>query len=876
MAKGQEQSLPWVWLHSAEAADGGVVGGAAALTRSLLWSEKSNQMPQTAVITTAAYRVVGEAGLARLTRDLTRNLAPHDVEAIRQVSVRLTRAWQRAELPKPVMRAVSQVWQKLGKSAGAVTVRPSPVQWVNAAATVAEQYVTIDHLKNETALAAALRRVWASGFSEAALSWRLQHGLDPAGFELAVAVQASAGKGGSLYPIDPVLHTKAVWCADLDSVQARVFVPERTEATVIETAEGIPEGGLLNLVRLLRPNVLNKSVRILWARDGQNLQPLWITDWPQTNVVMSATVRYELKKTGPVVATGTAYGQGVAAGVVTAIDGSERCPAGAIAVVAELTPRVMAALTAAAGVICEEAVVSGYAAALVREYGIPAVAGVPRARVLCKKAGTVTISNLPDGSAMIYQGVLPYEVHTDSVVEVSRPKTKLGAVVTQPERVAEVAALPVTGAEFPLEFAWSAVGIHPLTLLRGPNRAARVAKTTTDLVTRLARVAAALYPRPVQVRLSSFGKAEFAALEGGKENQDPESTGEDVQGAGRYLTSEYGPVFALECEVLQRVRAFGLSNVQPILPFCRTPEEAEAVRALAEKNGLTPKAGWQIAVACNIPANVMLAREVVRIFDGLYIDVTALADDRTNRQWLRQVIKTARRARKPVYVAGRLLGQNKSLVQFLLQQRVSSITVLPDAVLTVQAEMSAVEKTIGRTGDRTSFKALVLVTAAGIIAASLLGLGAGCSRTPVELPSDGTSDISPAELRLRLEARTQATLERQAAEFAASTTTLHITTFANFSVAYPRVWNIDYRSDSVMFTDPVSKNTVTISRQKKTRQSVTSTIDTTALYTARRYSIPDSVPSRAVYEIGLADNSLLEISGEAAFVDAISHSVSFD
>lgn len=875
MAKGQEQGAPWLWLHSPEAADGQIVGGAAALTRALLWSDKTNQLPQTAVLTTVAYRAVGADGLARLTRDATRDLAPHDVTAIHQASVRLTRAWQRAVLPKSVTRAVSQVWQKLGKSADSLTVRPSPVQWANTASTVAEQYVTIDHIKNEAALAAALRRVWASGFSEAALTWRLQHGLDPAGFDLAVAVQASAGRGGWLYPIDPMLHSSAVWCAETEAAQARVFVPTRAEAAVIESITEIPDAPLLRLIEKMRPVAANKSVRILWAKDGKELIPVWATTWPQSTITAVSTTRYELKKTGPVIATGTAYGTGIAAGVVAVIDGSERCPAGAIAVVAELTPRVMNALAVAAGVICEEPGVSGYAAALVREYGIPAVSGVPRARAVCKKAGTVTIANQTDGSALVYQGVLPFEVHTESAVESRRTKTALFAVVTQPERVVDVAALPATGAEFPLEFGWSTIGTHPLALLRGPNRTTRTAKAVNDLATGIARVAAAFYPRPVHVRLSSFGSAEFAALDGGKANQDAESSGRDVQGAGRYLTPEYGPVFALECEALQRVRAFGLTNVQPILPFCRTPDEAKAVRALAEKNGLTTKAGWEMAVACTIPANVILARDVVRTFDGLYLDVSEVIDNRTNRQWLRQVIAAGRRARKPVHAAGHSLVQNKTLLQFLLQQKITSLTVLPDAVVSAQREIRFIEQTVGRTGNRTSLKALGLVIGAGLIAASLLGLGAGCSRTPAELPV-GTSDISPAELRTRLEARTNATLARQAAEFAASTTTLKISTFANFAITHPRLWNTDYRPESVTFTDPATGATATISRQGKTRQSVTSTPVTGTPYTARRYEVPSSLGPRAAYEIILPDNSLLEISGDTNLVDILGPNITFE
>ncbi len=848
MAKSPEQSAPWVWLQAAEAADGGLVGGAAALTRALLYTEKKSLLPQTAVFTTAAYQAAGADGLAKLTRDITRDLAPHDTAAIRQASLKLTRAWQRAALPKSVMRAVTSVWQKLGKSAGSVVLRPSPVQWAHAAATVAEQYVTIERIKNEAALAGALRRVWASGFSEAALTWRLQHGLDPAGFDLAVAVQADAPKTGWLYPIDPVLHTTSVWCIEGGVGQARIFVPDRGEPAVIEAAPGLEDSAIRELVQLVRPVATGKAVRVLWYKDGSSLVPLWATPWPQSPVAAATTTRYELKKTGPVVATGTPYGIGVAAGAVAVMDGTEPCPPGAIAVVAELTPRVMSGLGAAAGVVCEETVISGYAAALLREYAIPVVMGVPRARIICKKASPVTIANQPDGTGTIYQGVLPFEVFTEPATPGRAVKTGLLAVVAQAERAAEVAALPVTGAEFSLAFAWSTIGVHPLTVLRGPHHTVRAAKAVADLVTAVSRLAAAFFPRPVHVRLSSFGSTEFAALEGGKEYQDAEAEGADVQGAGRYLTPEYGPVFALECQVLQRVRACGLTNVQPIIPFCRTPDEAQAVRALAEANGLTAKAGWSLAVACTIPANVVLARDMARIFDSLYLDVQTVPNDRTNRQWLARLIAAARRARKPVHAAGGSFTHNSELIQFLLQQRIASVTVLPEAVIATQRELAFVEQTVGRTGNRTSFRALALVIATGLLAAGLLGLGAGCSRTPVELPDDGTSDISPAELRQRIEAKYTEELAKQKNEFMQATTTLRVTTFAKFAIDYPRVWSVDYRPDRVILTNTVNEN-ITISRQKKSR---------------------DLAGSR---EFPLADGSLLEISGAATMVETVAGSV---
>ena len=85
------------------------------------------------------------------------------------------------------------------------------------------------------------------------------------------------------------------------------------------------------------------------------------------------------------------------------------------------------------------------------------------------------------------------------------------------------------------------------------------------------------------VRLSDFKSNEYRKLIGGARYEpDEENPMLGFRGASRYVAESFRDCFALECEAMKRVRDdMGLTNVELMVPFVRTVDEARAVMRAA-------------------------------------------------------------------------------------------------------------------------------------------------------------------------------------------------------------------------------------------------------------------------------------------------------
>ena len=224
-----------------------------------------------------------------------------------------------------------------------------------------------------------------------------------------------------------------------------------------------------------------------------------------------------------------------------------------------------------------------------------------------------------------------------------------------------------------------------------------------ELAEGIAQIAAAFWPKSVIVRFSDFKTNEYRNLIGGYLYEPKEENPMmGWRGASRYYDPNFKEAFLMECEAIKRVReVFGLKNVSVMVPFCRTPEEGEKIMDLIKKSGLKNKNdGLKVYVMCEIPSNVILAEEFLKIFDGMSIgsnDLTQLVmgvdrdnayiqkitDERNKavKECLSRVIKICRQKKKYCGICGQAPSDFPEFAEFLVKEGIESISLNPDTII---------------------------------------------------------------------------------------------------------------------------------------------------------------------------------------------------
>jgi pyruvate,water dikinase len=344
----------------------------------------------------------------------------------------------------------------------------------------------------------------------------------------------------------------------------------------------------------------------------------------------------------------------------------------------------------------------------------------------------LTVSCADGETGAVYRGALPFSRRRVERGALPRPATKVLLNVANPDQAFRLAALPVDGVGLArIEFIMTnAVGVHPMAALHADRVSDPATRAQVDalvggyadpgeyVVARLAEgvamIAAAFHPREVIVRLSDFKSNEYAGLLGGRDFEPVEENPMlGFRGAYRYAHPRYREAFALECRAMRRVREdMGLDNVTLMVPFCRTPAEGRRVVDLMASHGLRRgEHGLEIFVMCEIPSNVLRAREFAAIFDGFSIgsnDLTQLVlgvdrdselvapvfDERDPAVLaaIADVIRTAHAAGVKIGICGQAPSDYPEFARFLVAHGIDSISLNADAVLRGLETIAAAER----------------------------------------------------------------------------------------------------------------------------------------------------------------------------------------
>jgi pyruvate, water dikinase len=481
-----------------------------------------------------------------------------------------------------------------------------------------------------------------------------------------------------------------------------------------------------------------RPMDIEWAKDGDSGELFIVQARPETvhsQRAASVLKTYRLIDKGERLLTGLSVGDAIAAGKVCVIkspDKIDQFEDGSILVTEMTDPDWVPIMSRATGIITDNGGRTSHAAIVSRELGIPAIIGTGEGTDVLRHGQEVTISCAEGDQGYVYEGRLEFEAVEENLDDIPKTHTRIMMNIGSPAAAFRWWRLPCEGVGLArMEFIINnIIKIHPMALVRFEAIEDKETRRQIQQLTRgyadkaryfvehlargIAKIAVAHYPEPVIVRMSDFKTNEYADLIGGQPFEPREENPMlGFRGASRYYSDQYRDGFALECQAIKMVREeIGLDNVIVMIPFCRTPEEADRVLDVMAQHGLKQgKHGLQVYVMCEIPSNVVLAEEFARRFDGFSIgsnDLTqlVLGVDRGSSQlaplfderhaaiktMIQHLIQVAHKAGRKVGICGEAPSNYPDFAGFLVEAGIDSISLNPDSIVGVKRHVARIEK----------------------------------------------------------------------------------------------------------------------------------------------------------------------------------------
>ena len=503
----------------------------------------------------------------------------------------------------------------------------------------------------------------------------------------------------------------------------------------------LSDAEILDLARMAVTieNHYGQPMDMEWARDGETGELFIVQARPETvqsRADAAAIKSYTVKKAGKALIRGLSVGSSVAAGRVSIIESAkdiDRFVDGSILVTSTTDPDWVPVMKRASAIVTDHGGRTSHAAIVSRELGLPAIVGTGNATHILHDEQEVTVSCAGGGEGVVYEGIADFEAEDLRIDDLPSTKTQIMLNMANPSAAYRWWRLPFDGVGLArMEFVVNnVIKVHPMALvhfdrLKDEAAKAQIAEMTKGyvdkteffvdgLVRGLSQIAAVAYPRPVIVRMSDFKTNEYAELMGGREFEPIEENPMiGFRGASRYYSPRYEEGFALECKAIHRLRMkLGFENVVVMIPFCRSPDEADKVLGVMKKHGLERgKDGLEVYVMGEIPANVILAEDFAKRFDGFSIgsnDLTqlTLGVDRDSEEladlfdesdpavlWMiESLIARAHKAGAKVGLCGQAPSNDPAFARLLVEAGIDSISVTPDSFVAVKHYVGVAEGT---------------------------------------------------------------------------------------------------------------------------------------------------------------------------------------
>ncbi len=599
----------------------------------------------------------------------------------------------------------------------------------------------------DVAISAGIQRMVRSETGAAGVMFSVD---TESGFDRVVFVTASYGLGetvvqGAVNPDEFYVHKdllengkQAILRKNLGSKAVKMVYTDTTEAGhSVETVDvdknacsqfSISDDDVHALAKqaVIIEKHYGRPMDIEWGKDGDDGKIYILQARPETvnsQKTSNKVERYLLNERSDVLCEGRSIGQRIGSGkvrIIRSMDEMHLVEDGDILVSDMTDPDWEPVMKRASAIVTNRGGRTCHAAIIARELGIPAVVGCGNATDVLAGIEEATVSCAEGDTGFVYKGILSFDINSSDISAMPELPFKIMMNVGNPDRAFDFQSYPNEGVGLArLEFIINRmIGIHPKALINFDSLPSDLQSTISSrisgyegpvdfyrkkIVEGVATIAGAFYPKKVIVRMSDFKSNEYAHLIGG-ETYEPSEENPMIgfRGASRYVSDSFRDCFKLECEALKYVRdETGLTNVEVMVPFCRTPGEAKQVIDILAENGLKRgENGLRIIMMCEIPSNALLADEFLAHFDGFSIgsnDLTQLTlgldrdsgliahlfDERNEaiKKLLHMAIQACLKADKYIGICGQGPSDHPDFAKWLMDEGINTVSLNPDSVM---------------------------------------------------------------------------------------------------------------------------------------------------------------------------------------------------
>lgn len=748
-----------VWLKDIDREDIHLVGEKSAHLGDLV----QNKFPVLPgfVLTAAAYTTfIKENRLEKPIAHLLHSINYSDPNSLAQVANHIKKLIVSAPFSKELSTQLFKFYERLDTRTQnpAVAIRTSVLSVHAAMPSTVVPHDSLLNIKGESSVANAIRQVWSTAYDAHALHYRHTHQERESGIKMAVIIQkmVNAESSGLLFTTHPTTGDKKLMIIEAvlglgDHLKNKHINPDlyevskeileitkkqiRTQSTMLVNAkeqykevtvpkkqqslQKINDNHIITLAQLGKKleNHYFYPQDIEWSIEGSQIfimetRPLMQSERTERKIDKNESTLFSQSHTVRSLLIGEPGSPGIGVGpvrVITKLSDLNVFKPGEVLVTDKTSPQFELAMRRASALVVEAGGRTSHAASMARQFGVPAIVGVPNARATLKSGTVITVKG---NSGEILKGNLKLlSAYSPDPSQNYKSRTKIYVELTNTSLIEKLDTLPIDGVGALYgDTLIRKFGIHPKKVLQDKKTAEFTAYLTKEIGT----VAKSIYPKPLIFSLSNGTVDMYRTLAGGKDFEPFKEKNELIGYRGSFRHLNDLRVLELELSVIKSVRAFGYNNVQIRIPFTRSVREFELMKKVIHTAGFRRNATSTLWMTCSTPANVLEIDEYIRTgLDGVYVDAGLLSQliigyDKDNFEishamsqlspavlWAFQhVITQCKKKKVNVIFSSSSISLTPDLAEKLVEWDIDTISTFPESVHHIRENIVGAERNI--------------------------------------------------------------------------------------------------------------------------------------------------------------------------------------